>query len=210
MWKLISGMSLAFGILTVAAADEAPAKPKPEVVVEFCGRLRHGVMAIGGESTGTNISFNRVIWELKLKNDADKKFAEQHHKKTVVVSGSLRKVAGIERGDRWIIDVKKLSEQDATRDKEGVRMAILGTLKTAPACTGKPASMAIDSGGQVWPVDLSLDTKLKIAAESLVGQRILLVGILKPAPEESPEAQPGIQATAMKQPPEVPTNGRAD
>lgn len=210
MWKLINGVILTLGLVTTAVPDEAPAKPKPkpQMSVEFCGRLRHGVMAIGGESTGTNISFDRIIWELQLLNDADRKFAQQHHKKKVVVTGRLRKVKGIETKDRWIIDVTKLSEQNVAKDKEGVRVNILGTLQTSDSRNGKPTSMAINSAGIVWPVDVASDRKLKIAAETMIGQRILLSGSLKPETRQSSETVPTIQVTNLKLPPEPPAVGQ--
>lgn len=204
MWNLICGTSLAVAMLGVTVNDDTPPKSKPSVSVEFCGRLRHGMMAIGGESTGTTISFNRTIWEVQLHSDADREFARQHHKKTVVVTGSLRKVSGIETKDRWIIDVTKLTEQDATKTREGVRMAIIGNLRTVAARNGRAASMAIVSGRQVWPIDLSMNSKLKIAAESSVGQRILLTGTLKPTTDQTSKSQPVIKVTTMKQPPPEP------
>jgi len=206
MWKLFIAMSLACGMLSVAVADTPSAKSN--VSVEFCGRLRHGVVAIGGECTGTNISFNRIIWELQLHNDADRKFAEQHHKKTVVVTGSLRKVSGIETKDRWIIDVKKLSEQDVTKNKAGIRIAIAGQLQHADPVDGKAASMTIRSACQTWPINLS-DAKLKSTAESLVDQPVLLMGTLKSATESASKAQPTIYVSTLKRSPRAPIKQQA-
>lgn len=187
-----------------ADADADDSLPRPSVEVEFCGRLRHGVTAIGGETTGTTIAMNRIIWEVRLRNDAQRNFAKSHHKETVVVSGSLRKVRGIERKDRWIIDIKKLSERDATKDKTGIRMTILGTLRTVDRPDAKTPSMTIDSDGQVWPIDLSSDASLKNFAESLVDHPVLLSGSLQQATEEESSAPPVVLVRNLKRPPNVP------
>lgn len=202
MWKLISRMTLTFGMLGVAVADDTP--PKPDVTVEFCGRLRHGVMVIGGECTGTTISVNRVIWEVQLMDDAERKFAKEHHKKTVVVTGSLRKVAGIETKDRWIIDVKKISKQDVTKNKPGVRMTIVGKLRPVNPGEATATSMTIDSAGQVWPIDLSSDATLKNMAATLAGQPVLLRGNLKQPTEDKPTTGPTLHVKTLKRRPGSP------
>ena len=71
MWKLVSGISLTLCLF--AMADDTC--PEPSVSVKCCGRLRHGVVAIGGETTGTTITFNRTVWELQLPDDAAREFA---------------------------------------------------------------------------------------------------------------------------------------
>lgn len=199
MWKLISGMSLTFAAFAGVVADETP--PKPNVQVQFCGRMRHGVMSIGGETTGTTISVSRIIWELQLHTDADRAFATAHHKKTVVVTGRLRKVSGIETKDRWIVDVKKLAEQDPAKNKTGVRIAIAGKLRTADSGKIKAAPMTIDSAGQVWPIDFGQDPKLKATAETLLGQPAFLMGTLQQPADEESGTQPVIRVTTLKSPP---------
>lgn len=206
MRTLISGIGLTFGLLAIAVADEASPKPspKPSVSVEFSGRIRHGMIAIGGETTGTTISFQRIIWEVQLDNDAERTFAEDHNKETVVVTGSLRKVAGIERKDRWIIDVTKLSEFDETKDEEGIKMTIVGKLRASDPEDQNAGLMTIESAGQVWPIDLTSDAALKTIAESHVGHAVLLKGSLKPAPEEEPDSSPAIHVTSLNRPPGEP------
>jgi hypothetical protein len=101
-------------------ADEAFSEnnaEKPPVSVQCQGLLRHGIVAIGGETTGTTISFHRITWELQLADDDDREFAALHHKKPVLVTGALRKVVSTESMTRWIIDVKKISASDS-RDSQ--------------------------------------------------------------------------------------------
>lgn len=194
MWKLIGVLSLTFCLS--ATADETD--PAQSVTVEFCGRLRDGMMAIGGECTGTTISFERIIWEVKLNSDAQRQFADKHNKDTVVVTGSLSKVSGIETKDRWVIDVKKLSELDPTKHKPGVRMAIVGQLQTADDGLNL---MMIKSSKQVWTIDLTANADLKKLAQSAVNQRVMLIGNVKQPPQEDRTAQPVLKVTAIKQPP---------
>lgn len=196
MWKMVSGLNLTLCMLAVA--DGTP--PKDESVWVQChGRLRHGVVAIGGETTGTTITFNRIVWELKLRDDAEREFADEHNKESVVVTGRLRKIAGVERKVRWIMDVSKLSERDATIDKEGTRMIIQGTLRTTIPSQGNTREMTIVSDGQVWPIQISADAALKATAESLIGQPVILAGSLEQAAEES-DAHPVIQVKTLKRP----------
>jgi hypothetical protein len=207
MWKLICGICLTLCVTTMA--DDTP--PKSTVSVHSCGRLRHGVVAIGGETTGTTITFNRIIWELQL-NDADaREFAKRHHKKTVMVTGSLRKISGIEAKDRWIIDVKMLSEHDATKDKEGAQLSIQGTLQAEDPRHGDSSSMTVVVGDHVWPIDLTSDSKLQFQADSLVGQPVLLTGSLEQVTKTESAAGPVIvRAKTLKRIAIAPVQGQSD
>ena len=195
MWKLIGGMSLALCV-TAMADDSAP---KPSVFVECCGRLRHGVVAIGGETTGTTITFNRTTWELQLHDEASRVFAREHHKKSVVVTGALRKVAGVERKDRWIIDVKTIAECDGTKDKQGTRIRIHGMLQLAEPPPNESSRMTVVSDGEVWPLDLSADPKLQSSADDFVGHWVLLVGDLNQVThKESAVTSVAVRVKALK------------
>jgi hypothetical protein len=185
MLKLLAGIGLT--LCMIAMTDETP--PDPSVSVECCGRLRHGVVAIGGETTGTTITFNRIVWELQLHGDAAREFAKEHHKEPVVVTGTLRKVANTEVKDRWIIDVKKLSERDATKDEEGTRLTMQGTLQAADPRNDDFPRMTIDTDGEIWPIDVSSDARLQVKAESLVGQPVLLTGSLQRVTEEDKDTE---------------------
>ena len=52
------------------------------------------------------------------------------------MTGTLRRIAGTEVKERWIVDVKTLSERDATTDKEGTRLTVQGTLRATDPRTG--------------------------------------------------------------------------
>lgn len=180
MWKLLAGIALTLSM--VAMTDETP--PAPSVSVECYGRLRHGVVAIGGETTGTTITFNRMVWELELHDDAAREFAKEHHKEPVVVTGTLRKIGRTEVKVRWIIDVKKFSERDAAKDEEGARLTMQGTLRATDPRRDDHLGMTIDTDGETWPIDVSSDSRLQVKAETLVGQTVLLTGSLERSTEE--------------------------
>ena len=182
----------------MAAADD----PKEtSVSVRTSGRLRHGVMAIGGETTGTTLTANGVVWELQLHSDKDRAFAEEHNKQRVVVSGSLRKVTGIETEPRWIVDVEELTVLDAETTREATQMTVVGTLQ-ASGLQCKDAELVVRSGTQVWPLDFPVETKLKPTAESLVGQAVRLTGDLEPIDVEARCAPGSIRVTALDRSPD--------
>lgn len=171
MWKIFTGISLT--LCAFAMADESP--PKSSVSVDCCGRVRHGVVAVGCETTGTTITFNRIVWELQLNDEAARNFAKKHHKETVVVTGKLRKVAATETKVRWIVDVESMSERDPAKDEEGTRLTISGTLR-ATDHRGAASGMIIDADDEIWPISASADAKEEVNPQSLVGQTVLAKG----------------------------------
>jgi hypothetical protein len=89
------------------------------ITVEVTGTLRTGLMAIGGETTGTVIVANGVSWELDLRAlpEVKAKIAEYDGKK-VVVSGTFEQRRGVERRKRDIVTVTTLRlAQNEASDK---------------------------------------------------------------------------------------------
>lgn len=200
MWKRIAGLSLFLSSFVGANEPHIAKPPQTSVTVECRGRLRHGVVAIGGETTGTTITFNRIVYELELKNDADQKFAKEHHKEPVVTTGTLRKVPATESKVRWIIYVKALSERDATKVKEGALLTIQGILRSPTSPQGESPKFTIEAGGHVWPIDLSTDAKLPAQAKLLLGQPVLLTGSLELETEEESPSPAVIRVKTLEQP----------
>jgi len=174
---------------SITAADEAffdESETAPSVSVLCQGRLRHGVVAIGGETTGTTITFHRTTWELKLPDKASGDFAERNHKKPVVVTGTLRKVAATESRVRWIIDVTRITELSAREvPKDSATMTIRGTLRAALALSGNTPELSVNTTGQKWKLDLAANRPLQATAESLIGKSVLVTGTLPPPPEKN-------------------------
>lgn len=87
---------------TAFAADES-------ITVTVVGKLRTGIVAIGGETTGTTITSKGVTWELDLGNKGEfREAAEKFNGQTVIVQGSLERRAGVEIKERWIVKVSGL------------------------------------------------------------------------------------------------------
>jgi len=79
------------------------------IKVEIKGRLQTGMMAIGGETTGTVIRVNNVTWELDLgRNEELRKLATELNKKTVLVTGTYEKRKGVEVRERHVVKVATL------------------------------------------------------------------------------------------------------
>jgi hypothetical protein len=94
-------------ILAAAAVGTPHADESIEVVVR--GTLRTGIMAIGGETTGTTITARGATWELDLRGDAALAAkARDLSGRRVVVRGSLEVKRGVERRQRWIVTVRSL------------------------------------------------------------------------------------------------------
>ena len=100
-------LALAAAVFAFAAAGEVRMDESIDVVVT--GTLRTGIMAIGGETTGTTITARGATWELDLGRDASLvRKAESLSGKRAVVRGSLEVRRGVEKRQRWIVTVRSL------------------------------------------------------------------------------------------------------
>jgi hypothetical protein len=73
------------------------------------GKIKTGMMAIGGETTGTVITAGNITWELSFQRQAEtKKLIRENRDAVFEVNGQLRRKAGVEIRERWIVDVKSL------------------------------------------------------------------------------------------------------
>ena len=199
MWKLFTGICLT--LCPLAMADESP--PKSSVSVDCCGRVRHGVVAVGCETTGTTITFNRIVWELQLNDESTRNFAKKHHKETVVVKGKLRKVAATESKVRWIVDVESMTEHDPAKVEEGTKLTIYGTLR-ATEHRGAAAGMIIDADDEIWPISAATDAKVDINPQSLVGEAVIAKGIVERVSEEDSTSETMIRFNTLKRAPKAP------
>ena len=95
-------------ISSVAGQDDAY-----YVKVEIKGIIQTQIMAIGGETTGVIIKAGDLSWELDLgTNKQLHELAERLHGKTALVRGTLKRISGIERGERDVVVVESLTEPD--------------------------------------------------------------------------------------------------
>jgi hypothetical protein len=89
------------------AADPTPTEESISVTV--IGTLRTGIVAIGGETTGTTITAKGIKWELDLGKNAElRAAAEKLNGKLITVTGILELRPGVEIKERWIVTVASL------------------------------------------------------------------------------------------------------
>lgn len=173
-------------VLVLTAGSLWAADPPPAAVdgilVTCHGKLRSGVMAVGGETTGTTVTFsNGVVWELKLPDMATKRFAEQHHKDDVTVTGRLKKVSGVAIPLHWIVDV----EQIVLANKNGPMNTATFTLKGKLRSAAKGAPGVIEIGKDPWPVEWKNDPQLHQQATQHAGQAVEVHGQIERNPDFS-------------------------
>lgn len=174
-------------LLNAAVAQETPAQGAP-IRVECHGQLRDGVVAIGGETTGTTLRFLGITWELQFPDREGQTFAQTHDKQPVTVSGTLRRVAGLARPARWIVDVERYAPRDPAQRKEGATTTLSGTLIRDPA---QPAQWFVDNGKTACPVQLPADAAFR------PGQTVTVEGALEKR-EQPPADQPPFLIRATK------------
>ncbi|WP_437224272.1 hypothetical protein SH661x_003560 [Planctomicrobium sp. SH661] len=107
-----AALTLCSTLFTTAlkADPPAPAATKP---VTATGTLEPGIMAIGGETTGTLLKLPNRVYELEFRENSElQEQAEKLNGKEVTVTGPLRLVRGVERKDRWVITVDQLAPRD--------------------------------------------------------------------------------------------------
>lgn len=185
--------------LAVFAAEPAGSKQtEPSILVECHGRLRHGVVAIGGETTGTTISLDCATWELKLPDDSSRAFAREHHKQPVFVIGSLRQVTGTEIPARWVVDVERICADSHSTAKAGATITILGKLH-AEVADGTPRTV-IEAGGIKWPLDFSKDARIQDRAKSLVSKMAVVKGRIERAIEDEAPLRTMIRVHTLEVP----------
>ncbi len=200
MLRLASGLLFVFGVSTFAAEQQATKTSEPAIRVECHGKLRYPVVAVGGETTGTTIAFEGMTWELKLPDEVSRTFAKEHHKQPVTAVGTLRQVAGTAIPVRWIVDVERLSERDANRQKEGASLTVLGKLRAGDVTAGESTGTVIEAAGITWPLDVSSDAALKAKAESLVGKSAVLTGRLERRSATESPTRPIIRVNKLDAP----------
>jgi len=188
MFRSLSGMVCVLTCCVGQLQADGRASEPSSIRVECHGQLRHGLVAVGGETTGTTIKFSGINWELRFKDEAGRAFAESHHKQPVSVIGSLRRVSGVEVPTRWIVDVERCGKRDPAKHKEGATVTLQGVLRrdTKPAAGGHTLLMEAD--GMTWPLDLNADAALAAKAEANVSRKVVVEGRFEsPLPNPSAE-----------------------
>lgn len=158
------------------AADTVTPNPAAAAIkVECRGILRDGVVAIGGETTGTTLSFGRMTWDLSLTDDSKKAFAKEHNKKLVAVTGTLKKVTGPQIPVRWVIDVDRFAEPKEGESKPMTSVTVTGKLRTAEGSESESA-LFIEAQGIQWPLDFKEHPTLDGKAQKLLQKAVIVHG----------------------------------
>jgi calcineurin-like phosphoesterase family protein len=110
MHKLLAAVVTAIGFILPLVLSAAGRDGDHYAKVEIKGVIQTNMAAIGGETTGTVVKAGDLSWDLDLgENRALQELAEKLNGKTVLVKGALRKIKGIERGERDVVVVESLS-----------------------------------------------------------------------------------------------------
>ena len=95
-------------ILTAQTLRSESEKGRGEYIdVTVHGTLKSGVIAIGAETTGVTITASAVTWELELKGN-QRDVADKLNGSKAIVSGRLRREAGVEVKNRFIVNVRSI------------------------------------------------------------------------------------------------------
>src|SRR4051812_17795220 len=108
-WQKRAFLMISIFLMCAAMLAADPTPMDESIAVTVVGTLRTGVVAIGGETTGTTITAKGIKWELDLGKSADlPAAAEKLNGKQVTVAGTLERRSGVEVKERWIVTVTSL------------------------------------------------------------------------------------------------------
>ena len=150
-------------------------KAVDSIQVTVVGTLKTGILAIGGETTGSTITAGKVTWELDFgKDEKLRAAAEKLNGQAVKVTGTLEKRAGVEVNERWIVTVSSLTADKGKEHKtgleardfrEGTTVTITGDDQQAIVdirCErGIDSCTLVRAGKQAWPKSLLLRLHLR-------------------------------------------------
>lgn len=111
------------GIQSVNGHEINLQPPKPVITesikIDMTGKIETGIVSIGGETTGTVISSNGIVWELDFQDNPQlAQSARVLNSRTVNVKGTLTRVPGTEIKYRWIVNVDSLSPPATRRPQQ--------------------------------------------------------------------------------------------
>jgi hypothetical protein len=121
MHKILAILTMALLAMLVSSwAADAPAAKLAPGPVAVTGKLQTGIMAIGGETTGTTLSVSgQGTFELDVKGNKDvEKAVAALNGKQVKVTGTLSVKEGVEVRERRIIKVDTLVAAPASEEKK--------------------------------------------------------------------------------------------
>lgn len=164
---------------TLDAQDRDQQKQSP-TKVEITGVIKDGVLAIGGETTGTTIKSGPFLWELDLSDVVKgKTFAKEQHGQSVIVRGRLEHKKGVEIPDRMIVHVDSLQLPRRENSPDKIEMQVQGLLEHGvQAIGGETAGTVIRDSNATWELDFQGNKALIEKAARLDEQRTSVKGVL--------------------------------
>ena len=88
------------------------------IYVEVIGKVKTGIVSFGGETTGTVIASNSIVWELDLQGNAVyEKLVDGLGDRNARVTGRLNRVRGIEVSDRFVVRVDSIVPVHAPKNR---------------------------------------------------------------------------------------------
>lgn len=106
-----AGLKSVNGQAIPAGPGEAPASPAiaDSIEVTVVGTVETGIMAIGGETTGSTITSSGLTWELDFQAADQVEIAKQLGTRKARVQGMLIRIPGVEVAQRTIIEVRSIT-----------------------------------------------------------------------------------------------------
>ncbi len=124
---MMAGPGFGYALVKISREGVKTVNGKPiSNLIEAKGKLSTGIMAIGGETTGTILTTKKGTWELDFGgNEKLRKLADKLNGKMVVVRGVPERREGVEIKERRIIKVDGL---EAAEDGADAEAALTGTI----------------------------------------------------------------------------------
>ena len=179
-WLLIGGSALLAGSAWAGEGARSSKAKKPEVKVQVEGTLRHGVVAIGAETTGTEITAGGTTWELDLGSEQRlQRLAARLDGKSAVAVGAFELRRGVEAPVRRVVKVVTLKEGKAKPKASKVSVHFRGTVNHGVMAIGcESTGTTITAKKITWELELKGRKELIRAAEELDGKTAVATGTL--------------------------------
>lgn len=140
------GIKSVNGVAVPMAADITDS-----IHVTIIGTIETGMMAIGGETTGTMITSNNVSWELQVPK-ALRDQVEAFNGRKAKVKGELNKKAGVEIRERWIVTVESVADPAAEADGDQAKFQSI-EINQSGGFAGVDINYSLSPDGQLTVTD---------------------------------------------------------
>lgn len=179
-WLLLGGSALLAGWAWAGESAQSGKPKEPDIKVQVEGTLRHGVVAIGGETTGTEITAGGTTWELDLGSEQRlQRLAARLDGKSAVAVGAFELRRGVEVPVRRIVKVVSLKEGKAKPKASKVSVRFRGTVEHGVMAIGcETTGTTITAKKITWELELKGRKELIRAAEELDGKTAVATGTL--------------------------------